>query len=592
MKKKSTLEDFRYYFRFFSPYRSEVLWAVFFFVLKHLPFIITPIAIMMILDNFIPRENMQPIIVFVVALAVYMLSNIFYHQAYVLVGNAGFVKKVNRDIRNTIVNKLQLLSAGFNQGQESGKVFSKVMVDVEKLDKFTTMFLNQVLTTAVTFIFSFSVLSIVNFQVFLTYILFIPAYVILYRFFIKRLRKAQHQSRLSRENLNASYNSFLNTLDLSRMHALEDYELKRIKDKARVEYNNYRKLETTNAFFGPIISVLGKMMVLTVVVVAAVNVIQNRLTIGEMILFVQFITFLIENVTMILNIFPMFIEFGESISSVQEILNSPDEEYNSGKPQAANIKGNVDFNDVSFSHTADKDLFEHLNLHIYAGESIALVGESGSGKTTFVNLLLGLYRAQRGKILIDDYAINDTDMRSIRKQVGVVTQDAILFNGTIRENIVHENTHLEEEKIHQAAKYANAYQFVMRMEKGFDTQIGEGGVQLSGGQAQRICIARAILRQPKILVLDEATSALDSESEEEVQKVLESLQGRQTTIMIAHRLSTIVNADRILVFKQGEIIEQGNHSQLLALGGEYAELYALQVNSNVKDVQRLGESQL
>ncbi|MGL4374814.1 MAG: ABC transporter ATP-binding protein, partial [Microcoleaceae cyanobacterium] len=240
------------------------------------------------------------------------------------------------------------------------------------------------------------------------------------------------------------------------------------------------------------------------------------------------------------------------------------------------VTGKVEYRHVNFSYNTEKPVLIDLNLVVSPGEMIALVGASGAGKTTLVNLLPRFYQPQSGEILIDGINIEDVTFKSLRRQIGIVPQETILFSGTIAENIAFGQASCDKKEVQKAAEIANAHQFIMQFSQGYDTWVGERGVNLSGGQKQRIAIARAVLLNPRILILDEATSALDSESETLVQEALERLMRDRTVFIIAHRLGTVRRADRILVVEKGKIVESGTHSQLLEKGDRYARFYAQQ----------------
>ena len=244
------------------------------------------------------------------------------------------------------------------------------------------------------------------------------------------------------------------------------------------------------------------------------------------------------------------------------------------------IKGNVEFKDVSFSYDGEKTALENFTLSVKAGESVALVGPSGAGKTTLANLLPRFYDVTGGSITIDDYDVKDVTFRSLREQIGLVPQETVLFNATIKENILYGRLDASDEEVYEAAKAANVLEFVEKMPDGLDTVVGERGSSLSGGQRQRVAIARAILKDPRILILDEATSALDTESEKLVQEALDRLMKGRTAFVIAHRLSTVQNAHQIVVLNQGHLVEQGTHQELLAIdGGLYNHLYSVQFSN-------------
>ncbi|MBN8217631.1 MAG: ABC transporter ATP-binding protein [Spirochaetes bacterium] len=580
-------EHLKFYFSYFGPYRHRLGWVALYYLLKRLPTMLVPLVVMTLVDNYIPSGEWQKMVLLAAAVVAALFFNIVFHTSYAIYANAEMVKNVSKDIRNHIVQRLQLLSVGFLNRNHSGRLFSKIMVDVDKMEGFANQFLDLMLNAAISLGFACVVLSTVNFKLFLFYIAFIPGYLLLYRFFIKRILRSHHELRLANERLSKSVGSFIQTQTLARLHGEEAYERERFRDSTLNELEKIKRLRLIESFFGSSNSVLSEWTLIGVVCLAAFWVIQGQLTLGSLLLFLQFITVIMDNVRNILNFFPQLTMFAEAVVSVKEVLESPDLEHNEGKPKAGTLRGDVTFQNVTFSHVGQTPLFRDLTVLIKAGKTVALVGESGSGKTTFVNLLLGLYRVQDGTIKIDDTPLGSVDMRTVRRQMGVVTQDAIIFSGSVSDNIAHARQKYTQKDVVQAARDAHADEFIRALPKGYDTLIGEGGVQLSGGQRQRISIARAIFRKPKILILDEATSALDSESEAEVQKALDGLAGRQTTFIIAHRLSTIFRADRILVFREGRIIEEGTHRELVMKRGEYARLLAVQMRMEIDEIEKL-----
>jgi ABC-type multidrug transport system fused ATPase/permease subunit len=278
------------------------------------------------------------------------------------------------------------------------------------------------------------------------------------------------------------------------------------------------------------------------------------------------------------------------VYSIQEVLGASEEEHNQGKEKPDTIAGQIEFQAVDFAYNGGAPVFAGLSVSLARATTVALVGASGSGKTTFVNLALGLVQPQAGRILLDGRDLGRLDMRHVRRQVGVVTQEPIVFRGTVYENIAHGREDYDKKAVHEAARRANAHDFIAALPDGYDTVVGERGATLSGGQKQRIAIARTIYRRPAILVLDEATSSLDAEAEREVQKGIDGLLGGQTTIVIAHRLSTIFKADRILVLDKGGIAESGTHDQLIDRRGLYAKLLQVQMGLGERAIEVLKQS--
>ena len=286
---------------------------------------------------------------------------------------------------------------------------------------------------------------------------------------------------------------------------------------------------------------------------------------------------LIGSVILVSNLMPQIAKGFASIRSLGEVLESPDIEANADKPAMKEVVGIVDFKDVTFTYPGSKTpAITNLTLRVKPGEMIALVGPSGSGKSTLINLAIGFLRPQSGLISFDGNDLSKYDLRTARKFISVVPQESVLFDGSVRENITYGLGDLSDKTVIDALTAANAIDFVEALPEGVDTIVGERGARISGGQKQRLAIARALIRNPRILVLDEATSALDSESERSIQKALESLMANRTTFVVAHRLSTVQKADTILVLQEGNLVEQGTHLQLLKGGGLYQRLYEAQ----------------
>jgi ATP-binding cassette subfamily B protein len=580
-------DNFMFFVGFLKPYKAKIKWLVLFHIIKRLPFLAIAPAVMIIIDNYIPSGDIKKIIILSILLFFGILFGVIYQISYSLVSEAQIGKKVAQDLRNVIVNKLQLLSIGFHNRTHSGKLYSKIMVDVDKIERFSNMFFQVIIFTVLNLLITVLVLVTVNYKMLLLYLIIIPLFLVLYFVYIGKIKKYQHESRKAGEKVTASIVSFMHTQELSRMHGEEEFEYSRVKECGNTELTTLKKLRTLNAFYIAQNACLGQIINIVIVAIGAYGVVHRMLSIGELFLFLHYVSLIINNISSIMDQFPQLTEFSEGVDSIHEVLGSKDIE-SAGRGKFLDfLTGNITFKDVSFIFPEGKKIFSNLNFSCEAGETIALVGSSGSGKSTFVNLLLGLYHVNKGSIIIDNVPIDNINIQSLRQYVGVVTQEPIIFSGTIKENIVHANKTCSQEEVDRAAKLANAYDFIMNTDKGFDTLVGEGGAMLSGGQKQRVAIARAMLRNPKLLILDEATSALDSRSESEVQKALDSIQGLQTTFVIAHRLSTIFNADRILVFDNGTIVEQGTHYELCSKGGMYAGLLAIQMNVPVKEIQQL-----
>ena len=308
---------------------------------------------------------------------------------------------------------------------------------------------------------------------------------------------------------------------------------------------------------------------------------QNRLTGGEFVSYIAGVALLIDPISITTSNYNEFKQGEASIDRIFELLAIKPAISNAEKAvNLPEIKGKVEYANVSFSYNSDKSVLDKINLQVHPGETIALVGSSGAGKSTLVNLLPRFYDCIHGQIKIDDLDISEVTLQSLRQQIGIVPQENILFSGTIAENISFGKTNFDLAKIERAAKIANAHQFISELSQGYQTYVGERGVNLSGGQRQRIAIARAILANPQIIILDEATSALDSTSEALVQEAMTRIMKDRTVFIIAHRLATVRNADKILVLERGKIVESGTHEELLKLNSSYAKFHSQQFAEN------------
>ena len=560
-----------FYLSFFKQHKADLIWTLFLNFLITIPMQITPLFIKIIIDNYIPSEDIISIVTLFVLAAILYLFNILFIVS-MRISSTGMIKSISSELRSILTRRLQILSLSYINKNSSGRFYSKIMRDVEKLERFANVFLISIFRPAIMLVMIVSILLWVNPRLLGIFLLILPIYFAIFAIFKSIVRRTRHMERMANETLSITVSNFLQTSLLSRQHGHEHFEANKIKESSESLTNTSTESIAYISLFNSSNMMLTRIFNFGILAIAAVSVIHGNLTIGGMLLFIQYFQQILQIVTTFNNQFEALSEFSESVSSIKEVLDAPDIEFNNGKRQINKIDGKVTFENVNFSYNDDSNVLHDINLDIPQGTTVGLVGKSGSGKSTFVNLILGLYRPQSGTIFIDDMPINSVDMRSVRKKIGVVNQSPIIFSGTVYDNIVHAYKNMPMEKVIDAAKKANAYDFILKLENGFDTFIGENGVLLSGGQRQRLTIARTILRNPSILILDEATSAIDSESEILVQEALDKLIGSVTTFIIAHRLSTVRNADIIFVLDQGYLVEQGTHEELMKLNKHYANL--------------------
>jgi ATP-binding cassette subfamily B protein len=579
------------YLRRIAVHRRPLAKIAVLFPIKHSAYLFYPILIKLIIDRFIPARRLDLIFGTLVVVALLGVLNYFCHRAYT-VCETTITKGVSRSLRNQIVEKLQILSLQYHASHESGRFVSKLLVDVERTERFAEMLFNTLLASAITVVFSVAVLAVDNWKMLLFYLLCIPFYLLVYRYFNVRFGRLQRAARMANEDLSQSFSQFIQTSLLSKLHGEEEFERRRIDERSVDIIQRQKSIRKAIASFGIITVTFSQVFTMLIVAVCATLVVRGEMLLGSLVLFLTYITQLTNTVTNIINQFPTITEFAESVYSIDEVLDAAEEEHNQGKARPVAIAGQIEFESVDFSYGSGPPVFLGLSVLLERSATIALVGASGSGKTTFVNLALGLVQPQRGRILLDGCDLTSLDMRHVRKQVGVVTQEPIIFRGTVYENIAHGREDYDKQAVQEAARRANAHDFIAVLPDGYDTVVGERGATLSGGQRQRIAIARTIFRRPAILVLDEATSALDAEAEREVQKGIDGLLGGQTTIVIAHRLSTIFKADRILVFDKGTIAESGTHDELIDRRGLYATLLQVQMGLDERTIGVLKKSGL
>lgn len=575
-KTPSFSECLRFYSEFAKPYRWRLLWVLWLHAVEMMPHMVFPLITMMIVDAFIPARSEHGIYLSLIAVAG-LLAIIFVHFIAYRVEFVRILSSISYDLRNRIIRQLQMLTLSYHNRQNTGRYFSKITYDVQRTQDFATMFIQNGLPIIGFFLFSALTLAIVNWRLLLIFLAVVPAFRLVLWMFRNRMLRVWHDQWKARENLNVIIGNFLQASLLARMHGHERYESSKVDSGSQVISEKSVEADACGGFFGGVSQGVNVSFHFLVVCVCALYVIDGKLTLGELLMFSSYLQTISNQLQNIINMYPEIAQVSQSVGSIQEITTAPDIEHNIGKRRLDSPQGRITFENVSFKYGNDsRKVLQGINVDIKPGTTVGLVGKSGSGKSTFVNLALGLYRTREGVVSIDDLPVETLDMRTVRHHVGVVSQSPILFTGSVYDNIVHENKGTPMEKVVAAAQKANADAFIRRMEKGYDSDVGEDGGLLSGGQRQRIALARIILRNPAILILDEATSALDSESERLVQDAIDRMDKRITKLVIAHRLSTIRGADIILVFKDGQIIERGNHEELMAKNGEYAKLVSLQ----------------
>ena len=482
------------------------------------------------------------------------------------------------EMRSRIFFKLQFLSFGYLDQQKTGRLLAKYAFDTQKVEALLYNILNQFLPNVLYGMSIFIILTILNWRLALVLGLIIPAYALAKYYFFARIQYSNHAARLAQEQLTGTASEYISALRLVRSFG-EEKQAEADLDRSSLDFARQRIHQSyLNAIFGTFWYVSTQVIALVVMAAGAWLAIRGNISYGTLFAFVAGLPIVLGPIQAFVSLSEQFFIGRESFQSIKELIDSTYVEQWQGSRRADRLSGDIVFDAVNFAYpTAPEQLVLHqINLSIKPGEHVALVGPSGSGKSTLANLLLGLYAASRGQIFIDGVPQSEWDMRWVRRQLAVVLQDSLLLSGTISDNLRFARADATDDELRQAAQQANAEEFILRLPNGYATAVSERGVTLSGGQRQRLAIARAILRNPPVLILDEATSALDYQSERLIQEALDRLAAGRTVITIAHRLSTIRNASRIIVLEAGRIIEEGDFRTLVARGGPFARMVATQ----------------
>ena len=482
---------------------------------------------------------------------------------------------IEKDMRRDVYNHLQTLSASFYNDTQVGQIMSRITNDLFDITEFSHHAPEEYFIGLVKVVATFIILASVHIKLTVILYIMIPIMMIAARKFRIRMLNAQRKQRAMMGDLNATIEDSISGIRVTKSFANEDIE------KERFENENIRFLETKREYykamagFNAVTRNFDGIMYLIVIIAGGFYMMAGEILPGDMIVYIMYVTTMVATVRRIIDFTETFQKGTTGIERFREIMSIESEiEDKEGAVELKNPEGDIIFENVDFAYEGKTQVLENFSLHVSPGENVALVGPSGAGKTTICNLIPRFYDVDRGAVKVDGHDVRDLTLESLRNNIGMVQQDVYLFNTNIMENIRYGKPDATDEEVMAAAKLANAYDFIMALEKGFKTHVGEKGVKLSGGQKQRISIARVFLKNPSILILDEATSALDNESEMIIQNSLDELTKGRTTITIAHRLSTVEAADTILVMeKEKGIVEQGNHDELMKKGGLYYYLY-------------------
>ena len=534
-----------------------------------------PIVTNTMLNDLIPNKNTRMIIISGVLVLVLYIIRYFMRYFVQYYGHVIGVR-MQAEMRKDMFSHLEKLPYSYYDGQETGKIMSRMTNDLMNVSELAHHGPENLLISGFMVIASFIYLW--TLEPYLTLIIFacVPILVTVSLICRKQMNEAFTARRTSIASINASLESSISGIRVTKAFTNSDKECEKFNKSNGLFVSASRKAYRAMAQFFSSTSFVTDIFNVIILIAGGLFLYNGRISFGDYSTFIVSVNLFIAPVTTLIQ----FVEqYQDGVTGFKRFVEIMDAEPETDRPDATpldSVNGEITLENVSFSYDESKGVLKNVSLTIRPGEKVALVGPSGGGKTTLCHLLPRFYPLTDGTIKIDGRDINGITLESLRKNIGIVQQDVFLFNGTIRDNILYGKLDATEEEVIAAAKRANIHDYVMTLEKGYDTEIGERGVRLSGGQKQRLSIARFFLKDPKILILDEATSALDNTTEILIQEALDELCHGRTTLVVAHRLSTIKNADSIVVISDGQILEKGDHNELMAHGGLYSELYNLQ----------------
>lgn len=559
----------------FHDDRGKLAVAVAAYAVKHSPIWLLPLITADVVDVVVSHRPISRLWLNVGVLLGILFLNYPMHLLYVRSLN-GSVRRMSTALRSALVRRMQQLSIGYHSRVSAGVLQAKVIRDVETIEQMAQQTSDAGLAAVMTLLGGLTVIGL-RVPAFLPiFLVIVPAAALLVTRLRTRMRTHNESFRREMEQLSSRVSEMASLIPITRAHGVETTAVGRVDGSLRQVLLSGLRLDVLNGRFGALAWISLNTLGVGCLTGSALAAYYSwwGLTPGDVVMLSAFFTTLTGSTTSLISLTPVITKGLESVRSAGEVLEAPDLESNAGKAEVAAVEGRICFEGVGFTYPeSGQPAVSGFDLAVHAGETVALVGPSGAGKSTILNLLIGFIRPTEGRILLDGVDMARLDLRSYRRFLSVVPQESILFEGSVRENVGYGLPEVDERAVRDALRAANALEFVEQLPDGLDTVIGQRGARLSGGQKQRLAIARALIRDPRVLILDEATSALDTRSESLVQQALARLVHGRTVFVVAHRLSTIRGADRIVVMDQGRIVEIGKHEELLSRNGAYAKMH-------------------
>jgi ATP-binding cassette, subfamily B, bacterial MsbA len=569
------MKDFSKILRYAKPYSKGIAFAFLCLTVTSVITLALPLMVRNMINVVVVEKNAAALN----SLTLDIIGVIAFQMVFGITQNyiLGFVgNRMTADFRMDLFNHIQSLSLRFFQERRVGEIISRMSNDISVIQKALVSIPVAVLRQSITLVGGLAIVFYLNWKLSGLILIVLPPLMLFARIFGKRLRTlaGQVQDQLARTMV--VLEEVFSSIKVVKSYNREEYEKKRFEEGIEAAFDAEVKKVKVSAFFGPFVLFLTFLVSALLVWYGGRQVMAGTTTPGELAAFFLYAIIIAGPIGTFVRLYTQVQESLGAVRRVYEILETRPLIVDPENPVAFDkVEGGIEFDHVSFGYNKDIPILKDVSLQVRPGEQVALVGPSGAGKSTVIQLVHRFFDVDEGTIRVDGHDIRDTELKTFLNHVALVPQETLLFGGTIRENILYGKLDATDEELDQAARFANAYDFIKDLDQGYDTVVGEKGVKLSGGERQRIAIARALLKNPKILILDEATSSLDNQSETLIQDALENLMQDRTTLIIAHRLSTVHNADRIVVLDKGRVVESGNHKELMANEDLYYKLYTL-----------------
>lgn len=564
---------------YLKPYKNFVTLTLGFAILTTLLDLVPPWLIKVIVDNLVDQVDDGWVYAFVAALVLAYFGRNFCNYKRILVNNQ-LEQKVVFDIRSHVYRALQKLSLNYFEDRSTGEIMSRVNDDVTYVERIFIDGVEQIVTAVLTLIGIMIILFNLHWKLAVASLIPIPFLIIGAWKYTHRAHSLYHQVRERAAKMNGTLQDGISGIKETLAFNRQQHEMERFEKRSDEYCKGTLEVMKLWALYSPAMMFLGSLGTVSIILYGIGLVQTQEITIGTLVAFIGYLALFytpINQLHVLNHMLQHALASGERLFEIIDAVPDVQENANPVHPETP-IQGEIEFDSVEFSYVKSKQILHQVSFKLLPGEKVALVGHTGSGKSTVVKLLMRFYDAGAGEVRIDGHPVRTLSLAYLREQVGLVSQEPFLFNGTVIENILYGKLDADREKVEQAARAANAHEFIKELPNGYETLIGERGVKLSGGERHRLAIARVFLKDPPILILDEATASVDAQTEVKIKDALNHLMALRTTLVIAHRLSTLEGADRVLVLKEGRLIESGSHKELIQTDSAYASLFKSQLH--------------